>query len=149
MPMFMNISVLKLFDYSPLTSSLLASLEQSIATEKPLYGLQKCYKANGLLKDRRRTDRSRVTTMKPYDYMTVTYRRHAFRMATHTANELGISRQTILRRLPVGPRPLPCTLYFWLYFFSLLWFSFLGTLYFGVAWRPQCTCSVKNYLWVI
>lgn len=64
------------------------------------------FNQNGNVRDRPRSGRPKVTTARQDRYLTLTHLRHRFKTATSTAGELGVSRDTVVRRLRANAYPI-------------------------------------------
>ena len=71
-----------------------------------IINLQQRYLETSSIKDRPRSGRPRVTSIRTDRYITLTHLRQRFKTATSTAHELGVARQTILNRLRKNVNPL-------------------------------------------
>ena len=79
---------------------------QMNCNRRTVINLQQRYNVTGHIKDRPRAGRPKVTTVRQDRYMTLTHRRQRFKTAKSTAIEYGVSPQTVLRRLRIGPAPI-------------------------------------------
>ena len=68
--------------------------------------LQHRYHQTDSVKDRPRSGRPKATTLRQDRYLTLMHLRNRFKTATSTANELGVSRDTILSRLRANANPI-------------------------------------------
>ena len=68
--------------------------------------LQHRYHQTDSVKDRPRSGRPKATTLRQVRYLTLMHLCNRFKTATNTANELGVSRDTILNRLRANVNPI-------------------------------------------
>jgi len=68
--------------------------------------LRQRYEGSGSVRDQPRTCRPRVTTVRHIRFITLSHLRNRFQTATSTANDMGISRQTVVNRFRHNSQPL-------------------------------------------
>ena len=71
-----------------------------------IIGLRQRFQQTGLVADRRRPGRPRVTIPRTDNFITLTHLQRRFQTATRSARQYGISKQTVLRRLRQARQPI-------------------------------------------